>query len=336
MPTSADGHGTLPPLLATSLLAGLTALAGCGENGAPDTTPTTGAAAALSDGGAPEDASSARMADAGVPTDAAKENDAALACATNPVELLVGDGPRYFVPVTISGEEVALQLDTGSSLSFLFQDADAPPYTAHVADARIGCEDVPLAGRNVRLASPTVGGRDVIGLLGMDYLLARPTLLDVEGRALVRHAALPTELVASAHAHVAFDDVRGHALVPLTLDGRAVRLMFDTGGGDTLWIGEDGRPGDRESSVVDAEGNVFSIFTGTGVATFTGVPPRTIPVARAKTFPYFGETVRILGGNLHGLLGVSAFPGERILVADGKFHLIRAPHAEHGFDSRSR
>ena len=37
---------------------------------------------------------------------------------------------------------------------------------------------------------------------------------------------------------------------------------------------------------------------------------------RAPSFPYFEQTVASLGGNIHGLLGLSALRG-RALVVDG-------------------
>ena len=125
---------------------------------------------------------------------------------------------------------------------------------------------------------------------------------------------MPAALTGAPGAFsVPFDEVLHHALVPILIDGVAVRLMFDTGGGHTLWVGAEGQPGDTPTRVQDAEGTIFTIYTGTGVVTLPGQPPRTVPVARAPAFPYFEGTAAALGGNLQGLLGVTTFPGERLL-----------------------
>lgn len=281
--------------------------------------------AALLDAEAPDapPADAAPLRDAGSPDAMVSGADAGeVACATNPVELHTSALERYFVEISFEGRPAALQLDTGSSTTFLFQDATEPPFTPNLGTFTLGCETLPIAGRNLRLLIPDINGREVIGLLGMDYLLQKPTRLDIEGGRLERYTERPAALIASAHASFLFDDVQSHALVPLSIDGTSVRLLFDTGGGDTIWIGQNGRPGDREDRVSDAQGTIFSIYTGTGTITFPGAPPRVVTVARAPRFPYFEDTVRALGGNLHGLLGVSAFPGEMIVVVDRTFYLI--------------
>jgi hypothetical protein len=252
----------------------------------------------------------------------------AAACAENPVPLLAvdyGGTSRWFVAAVMEGRSIALQLDTGSSLTFLYQGPAAPDYTPDVATIAIGCETISADGRNLSGPSELVGGGlEVVGLLGMDYLLERPTLLDTPGLVLTRFRQVPeTEVAAAAYA-VAFDDVIGHALVPCRLDGVAVRLMFDTGAGDTLWVGQEGRPGDQVVQVQDAEGTIFPVYVGDAELTLPGRPATTIPIARAPAFPYFEETIAALGGNLHGLLGVSAFPGQRLLFlgSEARFHVI--------------
>ncbi len=247
--------------------------------------------------------------DAGSPT----------ACGDQSVRLLLvnyGDTDRYFVEVTYEGEQVAMQLDTGSSLNFLYQPANSPPYIPAFADVSLGCETVSVAARNIPSSGESVDGLPVVGTMGMELLLRTPSVPDIGGERLLRYAEWPEDLQMRASASFSYDNVIDHLLVPMTLDGDAVRMMFDTGGGHTLWVGVDGQPGDVEEQAIDAEGNLFSIFTGTGVVEISGEPAREIPVARAPTFPYFDETVAALGGNLHGLLGVTAFPNQALLFDD--------------------
>ena len=247
-----------------------------------------------------------------------------VSCSENGVPLAIAhydDSTRYFVTVELDGRDVALQLDTGSSITFLFQGSTYPPYTPDFAQLGIGCESVSVAGRNISTPARTApGGQEVVGLLGMDYLLARPSLFDPEGGMLIRYERLPDDLAEDAAYSVAYDDVLGHALVPCTLDGASVRLMFDTGG-DTLWVGQQGRPGDSMVYVQDAQGTVFPVFLGTAELSLPFRSPRLVPMMRAPEFPYFEQTVQSLGGNLHGLIGVTAFPASRLLFS-GRDRLI--------------
>ena len=54
---------------------------------------------------------------------------------------------------------------------------------------------------------------------------------------------------------------------------------------------------------------------------FAGESSQT-PVLRAPSFPYFEQTVALLGGDLKGLLGLSVL-GDRRLIFDGPHKTIR-------------
>lgn len=267
-------------------------------------------------------ASAACAGNASAPAlDATPSGDAA-ACTANAVTLTAvsfGDTERYYIALLFDGQPAMFQLDTGSALTFLFQGPSAPPFTARVGTATIGCEQIDVAGRNLTIPPETVDNLPVTGMVGMDFLLGYPSLLDVDSRLLTRFRdGSLGGLDPSGAPRIAFDEVRGHALVPATLNGANVRLMFDTGAGHTLWVGQQGQPGDQLQYVQDAAGTVFPIYVGTvELALPPNLPPRTIPVARAPEFPYFEETVNALGGNLHGLLGTTAFAAERLLF-DGQ------------------
>lgn len=252
--------------------------------------------------------------------------DAGGACEENPIPLIVvrfGDTERYYVAVEREGSTAALQLDTGSGLTFLYTGSAGPSYTPNAGTLEIGCEVMSVAGRGFDLPGTRIGaGLEVIGLLGMDFLLDKPSLFEPELRALTRFSSFPNDLVQSAATFdLSFDAVLDHALVPFTIDGEEVRMLFDTGGGHTLWVGQEGQPGDRVEYVQDFEGNVFPIYVGTATVGFPGAEPRVVPMARAPEFPYFQETVRALGGNIHGLLGVTSFPGEALLFFGAELRL---------------
>ncbi len=256
----------------------------------------------------------------------AAAGDGGSDCFPNELNLEVvsfGDTERYYLVAEFDGQSVALQLDTGSGLTFIFTGSQTPDYTPNVGDLVLGCETIPVAGRGFDAPGNSVAGYQVVGLVGMDFLLRQPSLLEVEQRRLTRFESFPSDLVANRGLYETdFESVADHVLLPLQVDGTQLRLLFDTGGGHTLWVGQQGRPGDRESLVRDFEGNTFPIFTGSSSVSVPGGPLRRVPVARAPMFPYFEDTVRALGGNIQGLAGVTSFPGESLLFSGVQLRLF--------------
>jgi len=230
----------------------------------------------------------------------------------------------YFIEVRINDQPVALQVDTGAAESFILQPPTEPDFTPDVADVELGCDVISFPGRGIGLTVEPIAGLEVVGLLGADYFLAAPTRIDAAKRTVTRLTAPGALEQATANAvPIAFDEVLGHILAPVELDGDAVRLMFDTGAA-TLRIGVNGNPGDEEILVQDADGNIFSVYRGTATLSTDNLAERVVPVERTPTFPYFEQTVDALGGNLHGLLGLEAFAQEAIVVdgASGTLHIV--------------
>lgn len=72
----------------------------------------------------------------------------------------------------------------------------------------------------------------------------------------------------------------------------------------------------------DATGTEVELHLGEGsVRLASGLDVR-VPLFRAPSFPYFEETVRALGGDIHGLLGLSAL-GARRIVFDAEASVVR-------------
>lgn len=248
-------------------------------------------------------------------------------CGTDETTLAVvtyGDTERYYVPVALDGERVLFELDTGSGLTFVYLGRGGMDYVPAAAELEFGCDTFTIAGRGFDPGVGTVAGVRVAGIVGMDALWRHVTALDVGRRTLTQLARLPA--AAESADFVPVDIVLDHALARVTIDDEPLRLLFDTFAGHTLLVGHEGRPGDREQSVVDAEGTVFTIFVGTGSLRYGERPAHDVPVARALRFPYFEETVAALGGDIDGLLGVTAFP-EATLVFDRRppgFYVLAA------------
>ncbi|MBX3315372.1 MAG: hypothetical protein KF902_00760 [Phycisphaeraceae bacterium] len=220
-----------------------------------------------------------------------------------------------------------LAMDTGSALTFLYLGRDGERYVKHAGTVRIGCESFDLPGRNFQEDDDR--GIGIIGVLGADYLLDVPSVFDPSSGLITRYpddAGKPVGERAidaiETVAEIPFEDVGGHILVTVRVDGRDLRLMWDTGCPHLLWLGEGGRAGDEEHTGQDVEGGQFPMYFGAAMLELppgrggaTSEPAREIPALRVPRFPYYEGTVEALGGNIHGLAGQSVF-GRHVMVFD--------------------
>jgi hypothetical protein len=242
-------------------------------------------------------------------------------CFENEVPLLV-DTQRLYVPVEVDGAPGLFFIDTGSALTFLNLGPDGPAFVEDAATLTIGCETLSIPARGGLQLLPDAFGQPVLGYLGADYFIESTSLLDVPGERVVRPINQPIAAEASLWPAIAYDDVQGHIIAPVLLDATPVRLMLDTGAFHTLWLGQEGEPGDQEIETADAEGNPLFFFLGEVDLEMAGRDVVSVPVLRAPSFPYFEQTVASLGGNIHGLLGLTSFR-ERAMMFDGTAHEVR-------------
>jgi hypothetical protein len=213
---------------------------------------------------------------------------------------LVVTPQRLHVMATHDGAPAMLLVDTGSPTTFLQEPLGSPDPVHHAGTIGLGCTTLELDGRPV-VADDPVAGVPTIGTFGVDRLLPGPTTLDIAGAAI----ASGEPDAAAAWPTASYDVALGLVLAHVALDGRPVRLMLDTGSPATLWLGEQPQPGDVEVDTTDAVGNVVRLYAGTATLTI-GATTTTIDVLRAPSFPYLEQTVADLGGNVAGLLGLSA------------------------------
>jgi hypothetical protein len=246
-------------------------------------------------------------------------------CAPNTIPLIVeaeaGSPIRYWVPIEYQGEPASLGIDTGSALTFLFLPPNSPRYVPHAGDIVVGCETLPVAGRNIDLGG-SINGLPRVGLLGADFFLSRTVELDAQQEKLTRHAVGSVLPGTESWSTLPFDSVQGHIIAPVTLDAEPLRLMFDTGSPQIVWLGEPGRPGDQDVMVQDASGALLTFHRGPSLLEMAGEPARQIDVLRAPSWPYFESTVEALGGNIHGLVGLDVF-AYRKLVFQPELEIIR-------------
>ena len=239
-------------------------------------------------------------------------------CPVNTIELIVssqgGVPDRFHAHVRFQGQDAALLFDTGSALTFLFIDDPDPVWEPDYGTIELGCDTVPVPGRGGLADHGEVDGLPVIGILGVDYVAAGTSLIDHDADQIVRHPSGTVLPETAGWSELPFDDVEGHMIAPVELDGEPLRLMFDTGAPHILWLGEQGQPGDQEVQTSDAKGNILTLYYGDVLLEMAGEPEKTVPVLRAPSFPYFEMTVASLGGNIHGLLGLSALDGRRFVI----------------------
>jgi hypothetical protein len=176
---------------------------------------------------------------------------------------LYGDPPSsplaLYVPVVRDGAPAYLHLDSAGAYTLLL--TDAPGWVDDAGVVTLACDEVHLPGYGSLGALDPVGGVDVIGYLGADRLLDRVTLLDVAGRRLRWDP--PDGGPVDGGVDVPFDEVQGVMMVDATFDGVPVRLLVDTGSGDSLWLGVDPEPGDQPVTTVEALGDPLTVYLGT-------------------------------------------------------------------------
>lgn len=216
---------------------------------------------------------------------------------------------RVFAFVAHEGRDAALLVDTGSQHTFLthLDGRDGQP---DVGTITLGGETRSVMGRPYALTGSDAfaGGRPVVGILGNDWLFDRPRELDVDGE---RLRAVDGE-VPAGWTPLRYEDRYGYVFVRARLDGQDLLLGFDTGAVHTLWLGQEGRPGDTSVRTQDAYGTPLVLHLGEATLELGGEPRRAVPVLRAPSFPSLEESNERIGGGIHGLLGLSAVAGRTL------------------------
>ena len=255
-------------------------------------------------------------------------------CASGTMRLLIkpeSNAPdaapyKLYVPATTDGRSVVFLLDTGSPYSFLHEgllDGGASAGEVPVADAGsavVGCDRLSLWGLPDG-QDATFDGRVVAGTLGDEHLLARPVHLDFGSRQVVWHDPGVPFAAAARWPTAPFDRPGGVVRIhDVAFDGIPVQVFVDTGTADSVWLGQQGQPGDTEVDGEDVTGAKFEMYLGTATVTIGGYQEK-VPVYRVPSFPYLQQAVDALHGQLNGIFGLSAFA--RGIVFDTDTSVVR-------------
>jgi len=227
-----------------------------------------------------------------------------------------GVADSQVVPVRYQGRDAWLALDTGAPFSFLFAEPGGPEYVEQAGTVELAGESWTLPGYgDDAIGVELFQGRPIVGLLGLDFFLDRPSAIDYPAGRLERGAARPQH---GERERLTILKLRGfehaHALVEVLLDGRTRTLMFDTGAHDTLLLGDaagsNAGPDEAEVEVQTADGTTWPVRAGQGRLLLPGAPPCVIPVLRAQSIGYLSPMLEELGAE--GLLGLTALGWRRI------------------------
>ena len=238
------------------------------------------------------------------------------------VDTVDGVPSRIHVPVVVEGKRGVLLFDTGSETTFITTASGTMDPLPDGGTLSIGSCSRQATGRP--FVAESSRGFPGLGFLGTEELFAAPrSSIDLTNGTFTRIFDLspPTDgwLVTS------MEIIRGSMLVRMRLDDIPVRLLVDTGSADILWLHRFAQPGDVETQTTDAEGTVIRLFAGTVAAEITAGIVELLPVVRAPSFPYFEQRVRDLGGDVHGLLGMSALGGRHVVFDTVQKTMYRQP-----------
>jgi hypothetical protein len=272
--------------------------------------------------------------DAGEAQGAGAVDASEMTCSRDTLPLLVkpeSDAPnaapyKLYVPATTDGQSAVFLIDTGSPLTFLHESlrdggtTSSDDLVADAGTAVLGCDRLTLQGLGVA-EDPSIDGLRVAGTLGDERLLARPLWIDFGSSKIMWHDSGSPFASAAAWPSAPYDRPGGYVRIhDVSFDGTPVEMFVDTGSPDSVWLGQEGQPGDMEIDGEDSQGQTIKMYLGTTTVTI-GAYQEKVPVFRVPSFPYLQEAVDALHGHLNGLFGLSSFA--RGIVFDTDTQAVR-------------
>jgi hypothetical protein len=299
---------------------GVASIAACGNDQADTPAPTSSSAASASGGAAATGVSSG-----GAGTGGATSVGGGANCDVNevPLTITIDDGvvDTQIVPIRYGEVDGWLGIDTGSPLTFVFGDPRGPQYVEHAGDIVIGCETLPVPSVTLEaIGVEMFDGKPILGILGVDFFLEHLSELDYPGHRVARYrSGAPSGMNELAPLSFTWEEPR--IVVDVSVDRTPLRLVYDTGAHDLIWVGVSGQVGDEEISLGTADGRVFTGYVGSGMVAMGTERPVEVPVIRAPELPYLEDEMAEL--DTDGLLGMTTmrfrrvvfdFDGERLLL----------------------
>lgn len=244
-------------------------------------------------------------------------------CAT-PTPLLVhhdekGRVDRLHATLTARDMTGPYLVDTGSSRSFVTYSSEEE---SHWAKTTIGCAStsLPIIARLRPGATPN--GDAQAGVLGSD-LMAHGSVLDLDLQGGLLGWYYPPPKPPASAVVVPIEWRNGWLIASgIVLDGKPVKLIVDTGSTDIIWLDQTIRVGEVREDTVDGTANPVVLFHGEGRVSFNGSEALPVPVDRTDDFATLKSLVMSLGGDVHGLLGMTALGRERVILSRDKLAIV--------------
>ncbi len=211
-------------------------------------------------------------------------------------------------------------VDTGSMRSFVTYESDE---ASHWAKTVIGCESTSLPIIARLRPGTTPDGQPQSGVIGSD-LLAHGSVLDLD---LLRgtlgwYQPAPPSPAGSVTAPIEWRN--GWLIASVVLDGKPAKLVVDTGSTNVIWLDANPRPGEVREETVDGTANKVVLYHGDGKIAFgANGAAFPVPVDRTDDFATLQSLVMSLGGDVQGLLGMTAMGRERVIL--GREQLVIVP-----------
>jgi hypothetical protein len=232
---------------------------------------------------------------------------------------------RLHVQLPAQGALGEFLLDTGSLKSFVTRSGDG---TEPSADTTLFCQSMtlPIIARLRPGTTPT--GLPQAGVLGSD-LVAHGSVLDLDlvNGHLEWYDAVPGRPALPARAMVVPIERRNGWLVAsgIKVQGRAVKLIVDTGSSNIIVVGNTPRFGEVREDTVDGTASAVTLYHALGDVDFGDGVVRHVPVDRTDAFDTLEGLIANLGGDVAGLLGLTALGRERIVIGESSLMLVLSP-----------
>jgi len=257
------------------------------------------------------------------------DNDAppaAVACE-KPAPLHVhhdeaGRVDRLHVQLSAHGTLGEYLLDTGSLTSFVTRSGDG---TDTSANASIFCRSTTLPIIARLRPGTTPDGLPQAGVLGSDLVTDGSVLdLDLVNGRLEWYDPAPA---VPAGAMVVPIEMRNGWLVAsgITVQGRTVKLIVDTGASNIVVVGKTPRLGEVREDTVDGTSSAITLYHAEGDVDLGDGVVRHLPVDRTDSFDTLEGLIASLGGDIAGLLGLTALGRQRIVIGESSMMLVLSP-----------
>lgn len=225
-------------------------------------------------------------------------------------------------------------VDTGSHTSFATHSGDESGSSARTV---IACTTTSLPIIARMRPGTTPEGLPQGGVLGAD-LVAHGAVLDLDfaNETLSWYQPAPAAAAGAAGAPGAAT-APGTIVLPIEhrkgwlvasgirVDGRDVKLVVDTGATNVILVGKTPRPGEVREDTVDGTTAAITLWHGHGEIAFAGGPLRDVPVDRTDDFATLEGLIANLGGDVAGLLGITALGRDRIVISRDSLVVMLPP-----------